>query len=106
MSTPNDKLPGSAMAELLLAIDETRQAAAEPEREFKVIRDEEGLVHYSVTSDRGADVTYVAAMCEVFDEIDKAFEAENPQSFGMPKRRWPADQETEGMVTCLRCIGI
>lgn len=75
-------------------------------RENMVVRDEEGLFHYSVHSNRNTDTPYIVAMCEVFDAIDDAVANADIGKFGMPARRWPADQETEGMVTCLRCIGI
>lgn len=75
-------------------------------RENMVICDEEGLAHYSVHSNRDTDTPFVVAMCEVFDAIDDAVANADVGKFGMPARRWPADRETEGMVTCLRCIGI
>ena len=114
MST-SGKLPGSEPANALVAIEDIRSVIDETrqitqihvcDREDKVVRDENGLVHSAVHSDRNSETPFIVAMCEVFDEIDKAFSAANPESFGMPQRRWPVDQETEGVVTCLQCIGI
>jgi hypothetical protein len=87
-------------------VQDVKDANTDPSREDRVVRDEEGLVHYSVASTRGTEAPYVVAMCEVFDEIDAVVVAEDLGKFGMPKRRWPLDQETEGVVSCLRCLGI
>jgi hypothetical protein len=107
----SDKLPGSDLAHAMLSVkDHLIIPEVEGDhlhtREDKTVQDEQGLVHYAVHSNRDGGQPYVTAMCDVFAEIDKAFAAENPQSFNMPARRWPVEQETEGVVSCLQCLGI
>lgn len=74
-------------------------------REDKVVMDEQGLTHIAVLSNRASDSPYAVAMCDMFDAVDKAFIVHDELSFEMPVRRWTQEQETDGMVTCLRCIG-
>lgn len=75
------------------------------DREDCVVRDDAGLAHASVLCERNAPHEYLVTMCEMFDCIEVAFAAGDPQAFKTPERRWPKDHEEQGMVTCLRCIG-
>jgi hypothetical protein len=81
------------------------EASIDPERQFAIVQDAEGVCHAAVLCQRQTDSPYVVAMCDFFDAVDIARFNQDPNSFVTPERRWPADQEREGMMTCLRCIG-
>ncbi len=81
------------------------EMSIDSERQFAIVQDDEGVCHAAVLCQRLSPEPYIVAMCDFFDAVDIARFNQDPTSFVTPERRWPADREREGMMTCLRCIG-
>lgn len=59
---------------------------------------------YSVLHRPGAMATpFCVTQCELFDAFDECKDI--VRGYITPERRWPLLETTEGMPTCLRCLG-
>ena len=87
--------------------------ASDEARADLVVCDEHGVQHASVLCNTSASAAparaaegpaFVVAMCDFFECVDKAVMYE-PSSLKYPVRRWPLEQESPGVITCLVCLG-